>query len=120
MPETPQRLEGESTPAFLARVLTAEGAPGWMVTLATDAHYDDFRSPLATPELQLHADARANGLPQIAEWVEQGVFDATKAESDAWAASPEGRAVFAELLGGSKNRAQRRADARRRRRGDRR
>jgi len=29
-----------------------------------------------------------------------GEFDASKAESDAWAASPEGRQAFRDLLGG--------------------
>jgi hypothetical protein len=114
--DVPQRQEGEPTTAFLARVLAAEGAPDWMVSLATEGHYDDFKSPLATPELQLHTDARANGLPQIAGWVEQGVFDSTKEESTAWAQSPDGQATFQELVGGMKNRAQRRADEKRRRR----
>lgn len=116
MTDSPERLEDEATPAFLARVLADEGAPEWMVSLARDGHYDDYLSPLAMPETQLHADAKAHGLPQIAGWVEEGVFDGTKAESEAWAASPEGQATFAELVQGGKNRAQRRADEKRRRR----
>lgn len=111
-----ERGEGEPTPAYLARVLTNEGAPEWMVTLAKEGHYDDFLSPLAMNLHQLRADALENGLPQVARWVEGGVFDSTKAESDAWARSPEGRATFQELLGSTKNRAQRRAEERRRRR----
>jgi hypothetical protein len=113
--DVPQRQEGEATPAFLARVLAAEGAPGHMVSLAAEAHYDDFLSPLATPCLQLLADAREAGLDNIVAWHTDGVFDATKVESDAWAKSPEGQSVFAELASG-KNRAQRRADEKRRRR----
>lgn len=114
----PARQDGEPTTAFLARVLADLDAPEWMVTLASEGHYDDFKSPLATPELQLHQDAKANGLLQIAAWVEEGVFDATREESAAWARSPEGQATFAELAAGpAKNRAQRRAEARRRRRG---
>lgn len=118
MPDTdvPQREEGESTPAFLARVLAEQGAPGHMVSLAAEAHYDDFLSPLATPCLQLLADAREAGLTNIVAWHTDGVFDATKAESDAWAASPDGQSVFSELAQGGKNRAQRRADEKRRRR----
>lgn len=77
----PERQPGERTPAFLARVLAVEGAPRHMVSLAEEGHYDDFLSPLPMPEMQLHADAREAGLPQIAAWVELGVFDATKAES---------------------------------------
>lgn len=112
----PTRLDGEPSSEFLARILAAEGAPEWMVSLARDCHYDDFKSPIAMPEMQLHNDAKANGLPQIAAWVEQGVFDSTKAESDEWAKSPDGQATFRELLGGAKNRAQRRAEERRDRR----
>ncbi|MGE3835887.1 MAG: hypothetical protein AB7H43_14050 [Acidimicrobiia bacterium] len=120
MSEVPQRHDGEATTVFLARVLAGEGAPEWMVSLARDGHYDDFKSPLAMPETQLHTDARSNGLPQVAAWVEQGVFDSTKEESTAWAQSPEGQEVFRELVGGmKKNRAQRRADEKRRRGGDR-
>lgn len=113
----PERQEGEPTTEFLARILTDVGAPEWMISYAKDGHYDDFKSPLAMPEHQLHADAKANGLPQIAAWVEQGVFDSTKDESAAWAQSPDGQATFRELLQGSRNRAQRRADEKRRRRG---
>lgn len=110
MADVPQRQEGEPSTAFLSRVLAAEGAPGHMVSLAAEGHYDDFLSPLATPCLQLLADAREAELDNIVEWHMAGVFDATKAESDAWAKSPEGQAVFSELVQGGKNRAQRRAD----------
>jgi hypothetical protein len=112
----PERREGEPTTTFLARVLAEEGAPSYMVTLAAEGHYDDYKSPLAMPETQLHADARSEGLPQIAAWVEQGVFDGTREESNEWARSPEGQAVFRELVEGGKNRAQRRAEEKRRRR----
>lgn len=44
---------------------------------------------------------------------EKLAWDADKAESDAWAASPDGQDTFRELLGG--NRAQRRARQRNRR-----
>lgn len=117
MADAPERREGETSAAFLARVLADEGAPGHMVSLAAENHYDDFLSPLATPCLQLLADAREAGLTNIVEWHSDGVFDATKAESDAWAASPEGQATFRELVEGGKNRAQRRADEKRRRGG---
>jgi hypothetical protein len=92
----------------LAQALEAEGAPGWMITLAREDHYHDFKSPLATPEMQLLADARENGLTVIAEGVMEGIWDATKEESDAWARSPEGQATFQELLGHRPNRAERR------------
>lgn len=117
MTDTPTRRDGEATTEFLARTLEEQGAPDWMVSLARDGHYDDFKSPLVAPEHQLLEDARANDLPVIAEGVLNGVFDSTKEESEAWGRSPEGQAVFNELLGGVKNRAQRRAEEKRRRRG---
>lgn len=116
--DVPARLDGEATTAYLARVLADHGAPRHMISLAADGHYDDYKSPLALPEMQLLADARENGLEAIAVLVVAGAFDSTKAESDAWAASPEGQAVFRELAeGASKNRARRRADEKKRRRG---
>jgi hypothetical protein len=77
-----------------------------MVLQALDGYYDDFKSPLAMPETQLLIDAREHGLTRIVEGVMNGEWDATKEESEAWAASPDGQAAFRELLGG--NRAQRR------------
>lgn len=116
-PLPPSRLDGEPTPAYTARVLAAEGAPGHMVSLAREGHYDDFLSPLAFGLHQLAADAIEANLPEyVLAWVGDGVFDATKVESDAWAKSPEGQSVFTELVEGGKNRAQRRADEKRRRR----
>lgn len=99
-------LEDEPTRSYLARVLADHDAPAYMVSLAADGHYDDYASPLAMPEMQLLADARANDLEAVAVLVVAGAFDATKAESDAWAASPEGQATFAELT--KPNRAARR------------
>lgn len=92
----------------LAQALEAAGAPDYMVTLAREDHYHDFKSPLAMPEMQLLADAREHGLTTIAEGVMEGRWDATKEESEAWAASPEGQAIFNELLQPRPNRAERR------------
>lgn len=92
----------------LAQALEEAGAPKYMIELARDDYYHDFKSPLAMPEMQLLQDAREHGLTTIAEGVMEGKWDATKAESDAWAASPEGQATFAELLNPRPNRAQRR------------
>lgn len=98
----------EPSSEALAQALEEAGAPSYMVTLARENHYHDFKSPLATPEMQLLADAREHGLTTIAEGVLTGKWDATKAESDAWAASPDGQETFRQLLGGRPNRAQRR------------
>lgn len=97
----------EPTTERLARALAGEGAPEWMVNKARAGYYDDFKSPLATPEMQLYKDARDNGLDSIAEGVLDGQWDATREESDAWAESPEGQAVIAELMN-PPNRAERR------------
>lgn len=97
----------EPTSEALAVALEEAGAPAEMIAKARADYYHDFKSPLAMPEMQLLNDAREHGLTDIAEGVMEGRWDATKAESDAWAASPEGQATFRELLGG--NREQRRA-----------
>lgn len=85
----------------LAAALIEAGAPGWMIVNALDGYYDDFKSTIAFPEMQLLADARENNLPTIVEGVLEGRWDATAEESAAWAASAEGQAVFQELLDGS-------------------
>jgi hypothetical protein len=68
-----------------------------MVERARRDYYHDFMSPLAMPQMQLRTEALAAGLLSIAKGVEQGEWDATKEESDAWARSPEGQAAFREL-----------------------
>jgi hypothetical protein len=84
----------------LARELARAGAPQQMVVQALAGYYDDYKSPLAAPGVQLLADLREAGLPDLAERAIGGEFDATKEESDAWAKSEEGREAFAQLLGG--------------------
>lgn len=90
----------------LAQDLEAAGAPGAMIARAREGYYDDFRSELAFPCVQLVTDLRAAGLHALAARATQGEWDATPAEADAWARSPEGRQTFGELLRG--NRAERR------------
>lgn len=97
----------EPTSEKLAQALEAAGAPAAMIAAARADHYHDFKSPLPMPELQLLADAREHGLSTIAEGVIEGRWDASKEESDAWAASPEGQETFRQLLAGP-NRAERR------------
>lgn len=92
--------DDRNTTAYLAAALQAAGAPPDMVTQARQGYYDDFRSPLAFPISQLVADAAKYGLTDIAERAKRGEFDATKAEADAWATSPDGQAAFRDLLEG--------------------
>jgi hypothetical protein len=100
----------EHTTAKLARALSAiPGVPREMIQHAVDGYYHDYLSPLATPEIQLVADLRnlaslgatphdsRRALRELAKRVIGGEFDATKAESDEWARSPEGREVFRQL-----------------------
>jgi hypothetical protein len=82
-----------------------------MIEKARTGHYHDFMSPLDFPEMQLVADLKdlasrpatpRNSRPllrQLAQDVKDGKHDASKAESDAWAASPEGQETLAALTG---------------------
>lgn len=75
---------------------------------ARDGYYHDFLSPLATPELQLCHDliTMSEGTPNrdailaLRQRVINGDFDASKEESDDWAASAEGQDAFRRLIGG--------------------
>jgi hypothetical protein len=104
--------DSEHTTARLARALEAiPGCTGAMIKRARDGYYHDYLSPLATPETQLVADLREaaarpatprNSRPllrEMAQRVINGEFDASKQESDEWAASPEGQETLAALTG---------------------
>lgn len=101
---------GEHTTVKLSKALAAiPGVPREMIQHAVDGYYHDFLSPLTFPELQLVADLRElaalpatprNSRPllrEMAQRVIDGEFDASKEESDAWAASPEGQETFQQL-----------------------
>lgn len=60
-------------------------------------YYNDYFGEPDEPLIALVRDARAAGLPGIADQAINGDFDGTKAEADEWAASPEGQETFAEL-----------------------
>ena len=104
----------EHTTRKLVRALEAVPAPGVpaaMIDRASSGYYHDYLSPLALPEMALVAElgslanhpSRARGLAGLAimgirQRVIDGEFDASKAESDKWARTPEGRAAFASLV----------------------
>jgi hypothetical protein len=76
---------------------------------ARGGFYHDFLSPLDTPELQLINDlaaaarAATGKAPEIwilRQRVVNGDFDASREESDEWAASEEGQAAFRKLRKG--------------------
>lgn len=77
-----------------------------MASKAAAGYYHDYLSPLNTPELQLSmdlVDASMAGNKHATELRHRhhaGEFDATKEESDEWARSPEGQAMFKKLIDG--------------------
>jgi len=100
----------QHTTVKLAEALSAiPGVPKDMIQRAINGYYHDYLSPLTFPEIQLVSDLRElagtpatprNSRPllrQMAQRVIDGEFDASKAESDAWAASPEGQETFRQL-----------------------
>lgn len=93
------------TKDFLAQELEKAGLPD-MAERARQGLYHDFLSPLDFPSLVLDSDLQkaARRGNKAAEEMRRrhhnGEVDASKAESDEWAASPEGRAAYALLAKG--------------------
>jgi len=88
------------TKDILAAELTKAELPE-MATHAAAGYYHDYLSPLAMPCLQLAADLAKAGTPAALALRARhinGEFDATKEESDDWAASPDGQEVFSHLI----------------------
>jgi hypothetical protein len=102
----------EPTTEKLARALEDAGAPSFMIVAARHGAYDDYKSASATPEVDLLNQARRYNLQTIVEGVMEGRWDATKEESDAWAASPDGQATLGQLYSGLRLREVRRGPAR--------
>ncbi len=78
-----------------------------MAKNARENMYHDYLSPMPAPEhvLAQHLAACAESFPGMAtailalrQEVIDGKFDATKEESDEWAASEEGQKLFKELM----------------------
>ena len=101
MPEAPPR-EPQPSSEKLAQALEATKIPG-LELLAARARRDefhDFVGPHAMPQHVLVDELRKVGgraAKDIANRVIKGEFDATKEESDAWIASPDGQASLAEM-----------------------
>jgi hypothetical protein len=71
-----------------------------MADKAATGYYHDYLSPLAAPCIQLAEDLAKVGTPEALALRKRhlnGEFDATKEESDAWAASPDGQDAFNSL-----------------------
>jgi hypothetical protein len=67
----------------LAQMLHANGLFE-MEDKARLGYYDDFRSLLATPIIQLVGDLQAKGRHDLAQRVMNGEFDSTKEEAQEW------------------------------------
>ncbi len=106
--------EGTKTYDYLAQELDKVGLTE-MAARAREAYYHDFLSPLALPEMQLERDLheavsatlaagdkeRAFAIELLRQAHMQGEFDASKEESDEWAASSEGQEAFDMLIKGT-------------------
>lgn len=80
--------EGENADKY--RALAARAVTG---------EFDDFADTYICPITQLYMELMAAGLKKFAERVASGEFDASKEESDEWAASPAGQEAFSMLFG---------------------
>lgn len=72
-----------STSERLAQVLHAAGLLE-MESKARAGYYDDYRSPLATPIVQLVKDLSAVNRRDLAERAMNGEWDGTREEGEAW------------------------------------
>lgn len=89
----------KSTLRLVAALMEADNDGKLIPVIArarTDYYHDYFGVP-ELPEHQLVHDLRAVDHDDLAQRVIAGEFDATKEESDEWAASPDGQAAMAEL-----------------------
>lgn len=88
------------TKDILAGELTKADLPE-MAAKAATGYYHDYLSPLAMPCVQLADDLKKAGTPVALALRARhlnGEFDATKEESDEWAASPDGQETFGHLV----------------------
>lgn len=72
-----------------------------MAGKAEAGYYHDFLSPLDTPCIQLAADLAEAGTREAMALRARhlnGEFDASREESNHWAASPEGQEAYRRLL----------------------
>lgn len=94
--------ESISTAERLARTLEALNDPRLrdMIAKARVGYYDDYKSPLATPELQLINDLLGFGHVNLAQRVANDEFSATHEEAEAWAAIAEagGEKVIDQMM----------------------
>lgn len=88
------------TKDILAGELTKANLPA-MAARAADGYYHDYLSPLPMPCLTLASELALAATPEALALRARhlnGEFDATKEESDDWAASPDGQEAFSRLV----------------------
>jgi len=78
----------------LVAALIEAGAELELLERAKADHFHDYKAESATPCVDLVGALRRAGLEELAKRAMNGEFDATKEESDEWAASPDGQATF--------------------------
>jgi DNA-binding SARP family transcriptional activator len=66
-------------------------------TRAETGEFDDYGDMYVCPITQLYTELMVAGLTKFAKRVADGEFDASKAESDAWAYSQSGQEAFKML-----------------------
>lgn len=89
----------------LVDALRVANASNTMIDNALDGFYDDYKSENATPCILLVKHAKREGLRDIERRAKNGEFDGTKADSDAWAASEDGKQTIAEATRGYRHNA---------------
>jgi hypothetical protein len=69
----------------------------WFARRAETGEFDDYADTYICPITQLHNELHTAGFHAFAQRVANGEFDATKEESDEWAASPAGQEALSQL-----------------------
>ena len=92
-------VKREPTTEKLARALEAANDPklAQMVARARAGYYDDYKSHLTFPCIQLVKDLTVRGHLDLASQAKNGRFDGQDWEADEWARSPEGVATRREF-----------------------
>lgn len=106
------RRDGEMTTVFLGRVLDELGL-ATLARRAREGHFDDYFCPPGIDDgMNIHRliaelqrcwrqqREKRERIDVLIDAAKRGEFDGTKEESDRWAASKEGQAVFRSLLEG--------------------
>jgi hypothetical protein len=81
----------------LVTALEAVGAPASLVERAKKNAFHDFRSPSATPIIDLVNECERFGLNGVAILARRGEFDATREEADEWLETDEAKSILRDI-----------------------